>query len=243
MMNPELRKRFVGSIEYLRKMDFFKDYSNLSSEEILERIFRGEIDYGVDWFVEEWPEEKWRKERTHGQILKEWIEKSKEHEEYWMKASDFKVDLEMASFDIKRIFIEDPEAVIREGICKMLLKKLSRISRGVFNPRYIKEEILEWDEEPPPALKEEFGDQYSRYGGFVFKVYFEFREREHLVEFYSIRDYLHMNPAMKRINELIKDTGYQYYRLHDDIEDITFVVFSNDEVEKLKERGWRLSLP
>lgn len=41
VMNPELRKRFVDSLDYLRKMDFFKDYSNLTSEEILEKIFNG----------------------------------------------------------------------------------------------------------------------------------------------------------------------------------------------------------
>ncbi|MEM3466049.1 MAG: hypothetical protein QXU11_10690 [Thermoproteota archaeon] len=49
MVNPELKKRFIDSIDYLRKMDFFKDYSNLSSEEILERIFDGMISYPTRW--------------------------------------------------------------------------------------------------------------------------------------------------------------------------------------------------
>jgi hypothetical protein len=39
-MKPELRKRLIDSIEYFRKMDFFRDYSNLSSEEIYRRISR-----------------------------------------------------------------------------------------------------------------------------------------------------------------------------------------------------------
>jgi len=30
-MKPELRKRFIDSLGYLRKMGFFEDYSNLSS--------------------------------------------------------------------------------------------------------------------------------------------------------------------------------------------------------------------
>ncbi|MEM2058756.1 MAG: hypothetical protein QXO76_10970 [Thermoproteota archaeon] len=42
-MNPELRKRFIDSIDYLRKMDFFKNYSKLSLEEISEQIFDGEM--------------------------------------------------------------------------------------------------------------------------------------------------------------------------------------------------------
>jgi hypothetical protein len=43
-MNPELRKRFIDSINCLRRMGFFQDYSNLTSEEILEKIFSGETD-------------------------------------------------------------------------------------------------------------------------------------------------------------------------------------------------------
>lgn len=66
MVNSELRKRFIESIDYLRKMDFFKDYSNLSSEEIFERILSGEINYGTQWFVEEWPEEKRKREEKRG---------------------------------------------------------------------------------------------------------------------------------------------------------------------------------
>ncbi len=38
MVNPKLRKRLVDSIEYLRKMGFFQNYSDLSSEEILKKI-------------------------------------------------------------------------------------------------------------------------------------------------------------------------------------------------------------
>lgn len=38
VMNLELRERFVDSIEYLRRLDFFKDYSDLSSEDFFEEL-------------------------------------------------------------------------------------------------------------------------------------------------------------------------------------------------------------
>ncbi|MBO3842933.1 MAG: hypothetical protein FGF48_11065 [Candidatus Brockarchaeota archaeon] len=234
-MRSELRKRFIDSIEYLRKMDFFKDYSDLTSEEILEKIFEGEIDYEVHWFVETWPEEEQRKERgTRGRYLRESLE---EREDYWMNASDFKVDEELSFFDVHRVFVEDTKAVIRKGMCEILLRKLARISRDVFNPRYIREEMLKW-EEPPPAL----GKAYFS-GGWIFRILFEFRGKEHLVEFYSDGKYLFMNPAIKMINELIKDTGYQYYHIPD-FDYTVYGVFSEDEAVKLKrERGWKLYLP
>ncbi|MBO3753879.1 MAG: hypothetical protein FGF53_03255 [Candidatus Brockarchaeota archaeon] len=58
MINPELKKRFVDSIEYLRKMDFFKDYSSLTSVEIFNKILNGEMDYGFWW-------EEWEKKLPH----------------------------------------------------------------------------------------------------------------------------------------------------------------------------------
>ncbi len=235
-MNPELRKRFVNSIEYLRRMDFFKGYSDLTSDEILDKIFNGETDYDVDWFVETWP----KKERgARGRYLRESLE---EHEDYWMKASDFDVDKKLSFFDVKRVFVEDVEVVIEKDMCEILLRKLARISRGVFNPRYIGEEMLEWDEEPPPALKAALG-KWCSYAGWIFKVFFEFRGKEHLMEFYSNRDYLYMDPAIKKINELIKDAGYQYYAISD-LDYTVYAVFSEGEAEKLeKERGWKLYLP
>ncbi|MBO3798061.1 MAG: hypothetical protein QXO47_01400 [Thermoproteota archaeon] len=242
MVNPKLRKRLIDSIEFLRKMDFFKDYSNLSSEEILEKIFSGEIDYRPQWFAEEWTEEEWRKKReegrTWGQLLKRSLE---EHEESWMKASNLKVDLKLASFDTKRVFAEEPETFISYGICKILLKKLSRISRGVFNPTDVREEIVEWSGKPPLALEEVLRGMCHD-AGRIFRMFFKFGGKDYLAEFYSDRDFLYLDPAVKKINELIKDTGYQYYRLYGPDEDITYAVFLSDEVEKLKKRHWHLSL-
>lgn len=238
VMNPEFRKRLINSMKFLKEMDFFKEYSNLSSEEILEKIFNGEIDYEAQWFVEEWPEEMRRKVRegrkTHGQTFKELLE---EREDYWMKASDSEIDLELAFFDIKRAFIEHTETVIGKGIGRVSLEKLARISRGFFNPIYVGEEVLDWKGKPPPALKR------ARHStGCIFKVAFKFKGKDQLVEFYSDADYLYMDPAMEKINELIKDTGYQYYDLHDP-DYIVYAVFSSDEAEKLTRRGWHLSLP
>jgi hypothetical protein len=50
-MKPELRRRLIGSIEYLRKMGFFQDYSSLSSEEMLEKIFDEETCYENAWWT------------------------------------------------------------------------------------------------------------------------------------------------------------------------------------------------
>ncbi|MBO3842592.1 MAG: hypothetical protein FGF48_09310 [Candidatus Brockarchaeota archaeon] len=233
----------MDSIECLRRMNFFQDYSHLSSEEIFDKILNGEIDYGTQWFTEEWSEEEWREKReeggTHGQILKKLLE---EDEEQWMKDSVSEIDFWSIPFDVKRVFVEDSEALIRKGMCEILLSKLARVSRGVFNPRYIKDEMFKWDRKPPPALKAASRGELWFSSGWIFRISFEFRGKENLVEFYSAGKYLYMNPLIERINELIKDTGYQYYALHD--EDIILVVLREDEVKKLKgERGWKLYLP
>lgn len=70
MIRPELRKRFVDSIECLRKMDFFQDYSGLSSEEILNKIFSGEINYKFYW-LKWWREEGgiWRRRSRGGENM------------------------------------------------------------------------------------------------------------------------------------------------------------------------------
>jgi hypothetical protein len=50
-MKPELRRRPIGSIEYLRKMGFFQDHSSLSSEEMLKKIFYEETCYENAWWT------------------------------------------------------------------------------------------------------------------------------------------------------------------------------------------------
>ncbi|MEM2936270.1 MAG: hypothetical protein QW231_03740, partial [Candidatus Bathyarchaeia archaeon] len=172
---------------------------------------------------------KMKEEDIRERPLEEMFE---EREEHWMKASDFEVDLRLAFFDSKRFFVEDDETVIERGMCKMLMRKLARISRGVFKPTYIREKMLEWKWEPPPALGKAYHD-----AGFTFKVCFRFKGEEHSAEFYSDGDYLHMDPLVRKINELIKDTGYQYY-CPGDSNYIVYAVFSSDEVERLKKRGW-----
>ena len=104
-MEPELRKRLVDSIDYLRKMGFFEDYSNLSSEEILEKIFSGEINYSSLWYLE------WGI-RPRGAFLRKYA--AEQREEY-MKKSDAEIDYKLAPFDIKRIFIESSEIEARDG--------------------------------------------------------------------------------------------------------------------------------
>ncbi|MGB9717638.1 MAG: hypothetical protein ACPL4E_04260 [Thermoproteota archaeon] len=231
-MDPELRKRFVDSIEYLRSMNFFQNFSSLSSEEILEEIFDGEIDYSVFWWDEEKFLEKVKEKRkggrTHGQLLKKSLE---EHEEYWMKASVYRVDLELAFFDRKRVFVEDWEIEADNGMGIGLMKKLARISRGLFEPLSMQEE---WKRDIKIRGYEE---------RVCCIVFFKSKGEEYRVDFTNYGEILVMNPVVKKINELINDTGYQYYCLDGEIDYIVYVVFSDDEVEKLRKRGWKLSLP
>ncbi|MCX8184127.1 MAG: hypothetical protein N3F08_06905, partial [Crenarchaeota archaeon] len=48
-----VRERFIESIEYLRKMGFFEEYVNLSSEEIFERV-KERAGWVVSWKEDEW---------------------------------------------------------------------------------------------------------------------------------------------------------------------------------------------
>ncbi|MEM2050982.1 MAG: hypothetical protein QXI42_04070 [Thermoproteota archaeon] len=219
-MDPKLRKRFVDSIEYLRKMDFFKDYSNLTSEEILNKIFNGEIDYEF-W----WKERKGREKRhlipPWGEILKEGIEMK---ESFWMKSSDAEIDYRIIPFDTKRVMKESPRTVIDDELGIIMLRRLARISRGVFQPSDISEEYVY----PDPEL----GNDWTTY-----RVYFMFSDERHSVKITLEKDYFH-DLGLRKINELIKDTGYQYYQINK--EDLIVVVLTKEEAERLeKERGWK----
>ncbi len=67
-----------------------------------------------------------------------------------MKKSDFGVDLELSFFDRRRIFAEDVETMIYEGMVVVLLKKLARISRGVFQPTNMREKKwVQWHGKAP----------------------------------------------------------------------------------------------
>ncbi|MBO3810215.1 MAG: hypothetical protein FGF50_11580 [Candidatus Brockarchaeota archaeon] len=213
MVNPELRKRFVDSLDYLRKMDFFQDYSHLSSEEILEGIFGGEIDYKYWW--EEWEKKPARK---RGVVAKRSIE---EQESLWMKSSNAGIDYYIIPFDTKRVIREDPEtgAFSKEmGIA--ILARLARISRSAFQPTNVSSR---WMVDP-------------EYKWSVQEVNFDFKGRRHSIQIVLQHDYF-MDIGLKELNEIIEDTGYQYYLLA--TEDIIIVVLTKEEVEKLmRERGW-----
>jgi len=99
-MRPELRKRLIDSIEYLCETDFFRDYSNLSSEEILEKIFDGVI-CKDSWRYEKRSEEELKRRWQESGIepdrvlLKKFIE---EHGNEYMKESDAEIDFNPARF-------------------------------------------------------------------------------------------------------------------------------------------------
>ena len=227
MVNPILRKRFVDSIEYLRKMDFFKDYSDLSSEEILERIFNGEINYAYSWWKE------WRESILHSQegkssfytplegvLLKESLE---EYEDDWMKSSDAEIDCNIISFDTKRAIEEKSETVVDDNLGVTMLKRLARISRGIFQPTNISWRWLTPDE--------------SKWS--IQEVSFDFKGSRHAIQIVLKHDYIE-DMGLAELNELIEDTGYKYYQVEcKDIMRIIVVVLTKEEAEKLrKERGW-----
>lgn len=201
MMDPGLRKRFIGSIDYLRRMGFFQDYSNLTSEEILERIFSG-----------------------NGKWLEESIE---EHEDSWAKVPDSEIDVSVLMFDNNRVMVQYAEAMVGKGLGISILKRLEAISRGIFQPTDIREEWIKTDME--------FGSEWQS-----FKVSFKFRNKTHNLKIALHEDYL-KSLGLKKINGLIKDTGYQYYEFSGgDMMDIKIVVLTKEEKEKLKrERGWK----
>lgn len=225
-MNPELRKRLIDSIDYLRKMDFFQDYSNLHSEKILKKIFGGEIEYSDSWWDEEKKEKnkdeyletmKRRGIKPHGVYLKESI---REDEKDWIKRSDAEIDRALIIFDTKRVIEEDVETMVDDEMGVAILKRLARISRGVFQPMNMSGE---WVISP-------------KYKWSVQEVSFDFKDKKHSVRMVLKYDYI-MDMGLRELNEIIKDTGYQYYQVFD--RPIIIVVLKEEEAQKLKEeRGW-----
>lgn len=215
-----VRERFVGSIEYLRKLGFFEDYSNLTSEEIFEKIRRGEM--GREWFgYEEIDEKKWR----------EYIDKKLKQKE--IRSEEALVDYVIVGYDAKRVFDEDVEVDPRQGIGIDQLNKLSGISRGVFKPTDIREEWGEWK-----------GEDSWRHPleGKCCKVYFNWRGEKYFVMLKFHRDFLLLHLTVDRINEIMRDTGYQYYYFPGFTMEAPMVVLTEDEAKKLRERGWVLRL-
>ncbi|MEM3660842.1 MAG: hypothetical protein QXU11_10680 [Thermoproteota archaeon] len=209
-MRPELRKRFVDSIEYLRKMEFFQDYSYLSSEEILDRIFSGKINYVHCWWWE------WKKKQVSlwGQILKESIERN---EDLWMKSSDAEIDHWIIPFDTKRTVEEKLETIPDKEMGIVILNRLAKISRNVFQPMNISSEWLT-----------PLGSKWS-----VQEVSFEFKGKRYSIEIVLRYDYI-VDMGLRELNELIGDTGYKYYQIED--EDITVVVLTEEKLRSLERR-------
>lgn len=213
MVNPELRKRLVNSIEYLRKMEFFQDYSYLSTEEILDRIFCGKINYVHCW----WWEGKEKQTSLWGQILKESIERN---EDLWMKSSDAEIDYWIIPFDTKRTVEEKLETIPDKEMGMVILNRLAKISRHVFQPINISSKWLT-----------PLGSKWS-----VQEVSFEFKGKRYGIEIVLRYDYI-VDMGLRELNELIGNTGYKYYQIDD--EDIIVVVLTEEEAKKLrKERGW-----
>jgi len=101
-----------------------------------------------------------------------------------MKKSDAKIDFDLTRFGAKRVFVEQSEAIMTNGIGIAILKKLARISRGVFNPTNMREEFSKWSkrEGKIPSVVKLW--KYSFGWGAYIKVFFEFREKGHMGEYF-----------------------------------------------------------
>ncbi|MEM2920841.1 MAG: hypothetical protein QXF26_00820, partial [Candidatus Bathyarchaeia archaeon] len=182
------------------------------SEEIFEEIKNGEI--GRDW-LEWWGPKAWPPKRE--EVVFSWRSYDEPYE----------YDYYIACHDTKRVFFESWEGYNpREGDSKELLEKLAWISRGAFSPTDVREG------------KKKFGRKHTWW---KVPVHFKFRGREYSDEFiYSAG--INTDFVAGWINKLIKDTGYQYYRicLFDD-SNLSIVALTEEEAKKLvEERGWGL---
>ncbi|MBO3755302.1 MAG: hypothetical protein FGF53_10595 [Candidatus Brockarchaeota archaeon] len=59
-----------------------------------------------------------------------------------MGASDFEIDLDLIPFDTKRVVVEPSETWIDDNMGPAMLRRLARISRGVFRPTNISSKWL-----------------------------------------------------------------------------------------------------
>lgn len=138
-----------------------------------------------------------------------------------MKKSVFEIDLSLIPFDTKRVMQEEVETDIDDNMGVAILKRLAKISRGVFQPtniswRWITELHSKWS---------------------IQEVSFDFKGKRHSIQIVLRYDYLE-DIGLEELNEIIKDTGYQYYQVKHEL--ITVVMLTKEEAKKLKEeRGWR----
>lgn len=91
-----------------------------------------------------------------------------------MKSHDECLNLTLAFFDRKRTFVEKAEAIyITEGMGISLVKKLARISRGLFNPTDIRDEISTWEGRPRQPTREYLRNLFGE--GFIIRAFFKGR--------------------------------------------------------------------
>ena len=112
-----VKERFISSIEYLRKLGFFEEYSNLTSEEIFEKV------KGWSRWVS-WDEKGWEKDS-----------------DFNVDTFALAIDSKRCLF----LLVEWDDTFYPEKRCMETLEKLASISKGVFQPTDIEyEEVKEW---------------------------------------------------------------------------------------------------
>lgn len=179
---PKVRKKKakksdpMEAVHYYRQMGFFEKFSNLSDEELVNKL--------------------------------------REVDEFSMKSGE---DLDLLSIDKDRVWWEDMEADVfaENKVYVDTLKGWSRIARGAFKPTKITET---WRGEEGPV-----------------KVEFTLDGIRHCINPEFLEDWLDLEPVLKKVNELILGSGYQFM-VSNDIGDQTayIVVLTEEEKEKLK---------
>ncbi|MEM2584489.1 MAG: hypothetical protein QXP99_03045 [Thermoproteota archaeon] len=190
-------------------MDFFKDYSNISSEEILDKILGEEIKYSISWWGEEG--------LLHSGTVMDFYDR----ERYWTKASDFEIDRELIRFDSKRVILEEVETVIDAKMGIAILNRLARISRGVFQPTNVSSRWLT-PEGPKWQIQE---------------VSFDFKGKRHSIDIALKYDYIE-DMGLEELNDLIEDTGYRYCQVEGERITVV-VLSREEFKKLERERGWK----
>jgi hypothetical protein len=231
------KRRIISSLDRLRRLGFFEDYSNLTSEELFEKIRNGEL--GREW-PGPWESIEEAKRllvgardlvedggKTRILTTEETAEKEyKDTIERLMELADFEIDYAMMMYDTKRVIKRSAEVKPEyRGRGLEFFEELVRISRGMFNPDEVKEEMW-WE-----SILKEDEHGYESLHTYI-PIRFKFRGKEYLVKILFKDECMYPDIAVKQINELIKDTGYQYYISYQ-YEDILLLMLTEEEAKKL----------
>ncbi|MEM2921926.1 MAG: hypothetical protein QXF26_06385 [Candidatus Bathyarchaeia archaeon] len=222
-----VKKRLIASLNRLRGLGFFEGHKNLTSEELFERIRRGEL--GGEWSGPWESIEEASKNTGYWVVVprpEEIVKRNREALDWFTELTDLEIDYLMMEYDMKKVIKRGAEVKPEyRGKGLEFFGELLRISRGFFNPDEAKEE--KWWE----SILKEDEHGYECLHTYI-PIRIKFKGREHLIKILFKDEYMYPIAAVGQINELIKDTGYQYYTDYH-YEGILFIMLTEEEARKL----------